>query len=298
MTTHNWTLTPLTGTFGAELSGGRIGDPGFDPAALLALVEEHLVVVLHDQHLTHAEQVEVARALGEPTPAHPVVPGHPDHPEILVLDGNSGGRNARWHTDVTFIPTPPAASVLVGDQFPPAGGDTVWADLRTAYERLAPALQQAVDQLDAVHRISPLAYWGEPFDTAIGRDDAQQLYDDGQKVPPVIHPVVRVHPSTGRKSLFVNHGFTTHIVGLSRIESDNLLRLLLEHSTQPELQFRHRWRVGDVLIWDNRATTHYAVDDYGTDQRLMRRVTIRGTKPVGPSGVESRVADDPLVAVR
>ncbi len=296
--THQWTLTPITGTFGAELIGGRIGAPGFEAASLLSLVEEHLLLVLRDQHLTHAEQVEVARALGEPTPAHPVVPGHPDHPEILVLDGAAGGRNARWHTDVTFIPAPPAASVLVGDSFPVAGGDTMWADLRTAYDRLSPALQGAIDQLAAVHRISPLAYWGEPFDTALTLDSAQQLFDDAAKVPPVVHPVVRVHPSTGRKSLFVNPGFTSHIVGLSRIESDNLLRLLYEHSAQPEFQLRHRWRKGDVLIWDNRATAHYAVDDYGDTERKMRRVTIRGTKPVGPNGTESHIVSDPLVSVR
>ncbi|MDO9174917.1 MAG: TauD/TfdA family dioxygenase [Actinomycetota bacterium] len=240
----------------------------------------------------------LARALGEPTPAHPVVPGHPDHPEILVLDGAQGGRNARWHTDVTFMPTPPAASVLVGDVVPEFGGDTMWADTRSAYERLAAPLRDAVEHMEAVHRISPLAYWGEPFDSALGRDDAQQLLDAAAKVPPVIHPVVRVHPVTGRKNLFVNPGFTTHIVGLSRIESDGLLQLLYQHMTQPELVLRHHWRNGDVVIWDNRATMHYAVDDYGDVDRRMRRVTIRGGAAVGPSGVESRVADDPLVAIR
>ena len=296
--THQWTVSPITGNLGAELTGGRIGEPGFEGASLLALVEEHLLLVLRDQHLTHAEQVEVARALGEPTPAHPVVPGHPDHPEILVLDSANYGRNARWHTDVTFVPAPPAASVLVGDSFPVAGGDTIWADLRTAYDRLSPALQGAIDQLDAVHRIAPLAYWGEPFDTALKFDLARQLFDDAAKVPPVVHPMVRVHPSTGRKSLFVNPGFTSHIVGLSRIESDNLLRLLYEHSAQPEFQVRHRWRRGDVLIWDNRATAHYAVDDYGDTERKMRRVTIRGTKAVGPTGTESHIVSDPLVWVR
>ena len=118
------------------------------------------------------------------------------------------------------------------------------------------------------------------------------------KVPPVVHPMVRVHPSTGRKSLFINPGFTSHVVGLSRIESDNLLRLLYEHSAQPEFQVRHRWRKGDVLIWDNRATAHYAVDDYGDTERKMRRVTIRGTKAVGPNGTESHIVSDPLVWVR
>jgi len=287
-------LTPITGTFGAELSGERVAD-GIDGAWLSRQLVDHRLLVLRDQHLTHAQQVQLARALGEPTPAHPVVPGHPDHPEILVLDGAQGGRNARWHTDVTFMPAPPAASVLVGDVMPAFGGDTMWADTRTAYERLSPAVQAAIDTLEAVHRISPLAYWGEPFDTALGRDDAQRLFDDAAKVPPVIHPVVRVHPVTGRKNLFVNPGFTTHIVGMSRIESDGLLRLLYEHATQPELVLRHRWRAGDVVIWDNRATMHYAVDDYGAAQRCMRRVTIRGTTPVGPSGAESRLVTEPLV---
>jgi taurine dioxygenase len=290
-------LTPITGTFGAELSGERVAD-GIDGAWLSRQLVDHRLLVLRDQHLTHAQQVQLARELGEPTPAHPVVPGHPDHPEILVLDGAQGGRNARWHTDVTFMPAPPAASVLVGDVMPAFGGDTMWADTRTAYERLSPAVKAAIDTLEAVHRISPLAYWGEPFDTALGRDDAQRLFDDAAKVPPVIHPVVRVHPVTGRKNLFVNPGFTTHIVGMSRIESDGLLRLLYEHATQPELVLRHRWRAGDVVIWDNRATMHYAVDDYGAAQRCMRRVTIRGTTPVGPSGAESRLVTDPLVSVR
>ena len=292
-----WTLTPITGVFGLELCGGHVRD-GLDPAWLSALLEDHRLLVLRDQHLTHAEQVTLAGALGEPTPAHPVVPGHPEFPEILEQDGAKGGRNARWHTDVTFMPTPPAASILVGDATPAWGGDTMFADTRTAYDRLAEPLRKMVDGLEAVHRISPLAFWGEPFDSALTRADAQQLLDDAGRVPPVIHPVVRVHPTTERPNLFVNPGFTSHIVGWSRIQSDGLLRVLYEHMTQPEFVLRHRWRDGDVVIWDNRATMHYAVDDYGTTDRRVRRVTIRGGLPIGPTGVESRVADDPLVTTR
>lgn len=292
-----WDITPITGTFGVELTGAKLR-AGFDSDWLLGLLEEHLVVVFRDQFLTHAEQVHVARALGEPTPAHPVVPGHPDFPEILELDSAQGGKNARWHTDVTFVAAPPAASVLVGDVVPTAGGDTLWADLRTAYERLSPALQELVDALEAVHRITPVAYWGEPFDTALGRDDAWKLYEQAKQVPPVLHPVVRVHPTTGNPALFVNPGFTSHIAGLSRIESDALLHLLYEHSTQPEFVLRHRWSAGDVLMWDNRATMHYATDDYGKSPRKMRRVTLRGDNPVGVNGNRSRIADDPLVAIR
>ncbi|MCU1359870.1 MAG: taurine dioxygenase [Ilumatobacteraceae bacterium] len=292
-----WTTRALTGTFGAELTGGKIRDDA-DIGWLAELLAEQGVLVIRDQHLTHAEQSAFARNFGEATPAHPVVPGHPDFPEILELDGARGGRNARWHTDVTFVATPPAASVLVADALPDVGGDTLWADLRSGYDRLSAPLRSFIDGLEAVHRITPLAYWGEPFDTAMSRDDAQQLLEQSLSVPPVIHPVVRVHPVTGRRSLFVNPGFTSHIVGLTRIESDGLLALLYEHSTQPESTVRHRWQPGDVVVWDNRCTMHYATDDYGTTDRRTRRITLRGDVAVGPTGLRSRVVDDALIAIR
>lgn len=293
----NPTARAITGSFGIELRGGRVGE-SIEPATVLALLEEHLVVVLRGQFLDHAEQVALARALGEPTPAHPVVPGHPDHPEILELDAAMGGKNAQWHTDVTFSPTPPAASILVSDVAPEVGGDTMWCDMRSAHQRLSPVLRDTVHGLEAVHRITPLAYWGVPHDSALGRDDARRLLDDAARVPPVIHPVVRVHPTTARPALFVNPGFTSHVRGLSRVESDGLLALLYAHCTQPELVLRHRWEPGDVVLWDNRATMHYAVDDYGTAPRRMRRVTLRGDAAVGPTGTRSRISDDPFDAVR
>lgn len=295
--TSTWTVQQLTGCFGAELTGASLADPAA-AAQIGGLLVEHRVLVLRDQHLAPADQVALARAMGAPTPAHPVVPGMPGHPEILVIDGAVGGRNAMWHTDVTFVATPPAASILVADVVPAAGGDTMWSDLVTAYETLAEPLRTLVEGLSAVHRITPLAYWGEPFDTALGRDDAQLLYDNALKVPPVVHPVVRVHPVSGRKALFVNPGFTSHIVGFSRIESDGLLALLHAHTSRPEVTVRHRWHAGDVVMWDNRATMHYAVDDYGTTPRSMRRVTLAGPAPTGPTGLTSEIATDPLVAVR
>lgn len=292
-----WTITPITGTFGAELSGKDLGDEENGEHVRL-LLERHLVLSFRGQFLSHADQSKIAHAMGTPTPAHPVVPGHPDFPEILVLDGAQGGKNARWHTDVTFIESPPAISILVNDHTPIAGGDTLWSDTRTAYERLHPTLREAFGALHAVHRISPLAYWGEPFDTAMARDDAQDLYDAALKMPSVAHPVVRRHPSTGRPSLFVNPGFTSHLSEVSRIESDHLLRLLYEHQTQPEFTLRHHWRDGDVVMWDNRATMHYATDDYGDAERRMRRITLRGTRPEGVSGFQSATVTDPLEGVR
>jgi taurine dioxygenase len=292
-----WLVEPLTGHFGARVSDVALRDLDSGDA-LLSLLEEHLVLVFRFQHLTPAEQSRVARLMGEVTPAHPVVPGHPDFPEILELNAQQGGKNARWHTDVTFVESPPAASILVSDHSPRFGGDTLWADARGAYLALAPELRDALDHWEAVHRISPLAYWGEPFDTALSRDDAQYLLDEAAKVPPVVHPVVRVHPATGRPAIFVNPGFTTHVVGLSRIESTHILGLLYEHVTQPEFTLRHHWEPGDVVMWDNRATLHYATDDYGDAERRMRRITLRGTRATGLHGQVSHVADDPLVSVR
>ncbi len=296
-TTTRWITDPLTGTFGASLTGGSLSDP-LAAGEVLELLHEHLVLVVRGQFLSPADQVALAHRLGTPTPAHPVVPGMPGHPEILELDGANGGRNARWHTDVTFMPRPPAASILVGDVVPPHGGDTMWADLRGAYDALSPGLQSLLGEARAVHRISPLAYWGEPFDTALTREDAAALLAAAADVPAVVHPVVRVHPTTGRRALFVNPGFTTHLVGHSRIESDHLLQLLYAHSTQPEHVLRHRWEPGDVVMWDNAATMHYAIDDYGTAERRMRRVTLAGTEPVGPSGFTSHATDDVLLTVR
>jgi alpha-ketoglutarate-dependent taurine dioxygenase len=283
--------------FGAELSGDRlVGD--VDGEWLSAALHEHRLIVARGQHLSPTEQIALARRMGEPTPAHPVVPGHPDHPEILVLDGAAGGRNARWHTDVTFTAAPPAASILVAEHVPAVGGDTMWADMRTAYEWLSAPLRMAIDGLDAVHRITPLAYWGEPFDTALSRDDAADLLAAAAAVPPVVHPVARCHPATGRPSLFVNPGFTSHLLGLTRIESDGLLALLYAHATQPELVVRHRWQPGDLVMWDNQATMHYAIDDYGNAPRSMRRVTLRGEPARGVSGSMSSIADDPRVTIR
>lgn len=292
----NWDATPITGSFGLELTGDTLT---VDDALLLAeLVAEYLVVVVRGQHLDPASQVALARGMGDPTPAHPVVPGLDGHPEILELDAARGGRNARWHTDVTFVVEPPAASILVADEVPVVGGDTLWADLRGAYEALSPSLRPMLDDLTAVHQVSPLAYWGEPFDTALAREDAWRMHEQARNLPSVVHPVVRVHPATARRSLFVNPGFTSHVIGLSRLESDKLLDLLHVHATQPEHVLRHRWQPGDVVVWDNRATMHYATDDFGGAGRSMRRVTLRGDRPVGPSGLSSHLADDPLVAVR
>ena len=179
---------------------------------------------------------------------------------------------------------PPLGSILRAVRLPSYGGDTSWVDSQLAYESLSPPVQRLVDQLTAVHDGN--REWG----AYLRRHGNRGNVWDGEQVTelaPVEHPVVRVHPESGRKGLFVNPGFTSHVVGVSGAESRAILDLLHAHLTKPEHTIRHRWRVGDVGIWDNRSTSHYANRDY-TEVRTMRRITLAGDRPVGPAR-----ADDP-----
>ena len=264
--------------------GARIGgvdlataDDGTLATVRSALVE-HKVLFFAGQELDPDSQVLLGRRLGELTPSHPVVPGvDEDHPEIYALDAADNGFADVWHTDVTFVRRPPLGSVLRAVQVPDVGGDTQWADAEAAYRSLSAPVRDLADQLTAVHDgTREFGYYlaqrgGNRWE---GRD-----YD---RLEPVEHPVVRVHPETGRRSLFVNPGFTSHIAGVSEHESRALLDLFYAHLTKPEHIVRHRWSAGDVAMWDNRSTLHYANRDYGDFRRIMHRVTFRGDEPVGP----------------
>jgi taurine dioxygenase len=283
MTATATAFEPLTATIGAAVSGVDLGD--LTPSAVAdirAMLLERKVLVFRDQSLTPTTHRAFAAAFGELTPAHPVVPGlDADHPEIYVLDSGDGGKAPVWHTDVTFTRTPPLGSVLRAVSLPPTGGDTCWTDLEAAYRALSPPLRDLADRLTAVHD---------------GRADFEEYLRDrrggegnlweGERVralEPVAHPVVRVHPETGRRSLFVNPGFTTHLLDVTPTESQALLGVFFAAIGRPEHSMRHRWRAGDVVVWDNRSTAHLAVDDYGDQHRVMHRITIRGDRPVGPS---------------
>jgi taurine dioxygenase len=283
-------VEPLTGSIGAELHGVDVRRPLADTA--IADIRQALlrwrVVFLRDQHVSPGEFVAFGRCFGELTPAHPLQGGlDDDHPEILVLDsrdyalgigdrGNGTSYNNRWHTDVTFSSNPPLASILAAKEIPPVGGDTLWADLVAAYESLSPPIRQLVDPLVAVHDASRTF---DRFQDEAGSANRARL----AALAPVRHPVVRVHPETDERGLFVNSVFTSHIEGLSRRESDAVLRLLYEHIATPEHVVRWRWRAGDIAFWDNRATSHYAAADYD-GSRLMHRITLAGDRPFGVSG--------------
>ena len=266
--------------FGAIIHGVNLRSvPASGTNRLRKLLNDHKVLFFPGQDLTDAEQVALGAALGSPTEGHPVSPANNGNASIYDLDSTDPNFSFsdQWHTDVTFMERPPAISILRAVELPPFSGDTSWADSEAAYTSLSPLVQQLVDRLEAVHdgnrewgaylrRLGKGTWEGKEFTT----------------IPPVTHPVVRVHPETGRKGLFVNPGFVSHIANVSEEESRGLLDLLYAHLTRPEHTIRHRWSLGDVGIWDNRCTAHYANRDY-SDRRVMRRVTIAGGPVDGPS---------------
>lgn len=250
--------------------------------ALLA----HKVLFFRGQHAFDDEaQVRLGNLLGELTAGHPVAGNH-ERQEIYSIDSADPEFSFSdvWHTDVTFMKKPPAISILRAVTLPDYGGDTSWADAQAAYESLSAPFRGLVDQLVAAHDGN--REWG----AFLAKNGGQEW--DGElvtKLPVVEHPVVRVHPETGRRGLFVNPGFTSHIVGVSEAESRGILDALYAHLTKPEHTIRHRWAPGDVGIWDNRATSHYANRDYvdaNLGPRAMRRVTVGGDAPVGVDGLK------------
>ncbi|RCG26557.1 taurine dioxygenase [Sphaerisporangium album] len=277
------TLDPLGPRFGAEVIGLDLATAtDAELAAVRAALVERKVLFFRGQSLDDDGQVALGRRLGELTPSHPVVAGVDEaHPEIYAIDSADNGFADVWHTDVTFMPRPPLGSILRAVSLPESGGDTSWADSQLAYESLSAPVRDLVDRLTAVHDGNrEFGYY-----LAQRRGGRGNVWEGETvtRLDPVEHPVVRVHPETGRKGLFVNPGFTSHIAGVSDAESRGILDLLYAHLTKPEHIVRHRWRAGDVAMWDNRSTSHYANRDYGDTRRVMHRITLRGDRPVGPA---------------
>ncbi|MGS2619212.1 TauD/TfdA dioxygenase family protein [Micromonospora sp. LZ34] len=278
------TLEPLGPHFGAVVHGIDLADASdAEIVAVRAALVDRKVLFFRRQRLDDDTQVDLGRRIGELTVSHPVVGGVDEaHPEVYALDSADNGFADVWHTDVTFMKRPPLGSILRAVTLPPSGGDTNWADAELAYNSLAAPVRQLMDQLTAVHDgTREFGYY-----LAQRRSGRGNVWDGDlvTRLNPVEHPVVRVHPETGRRSLFVNPGFTSHIVGVSEHESRAILDLLYAHLTKPEHIVRHRWQPGDVAMWDNRSTAHYANRDYGNQRRVMHRITLRGDIPVGPRG--------------
>ena len=273
------TLAPLSSALGAQIEGVDLTQPLSleQRDAIEQALLTHQVIFFKNQSITPQQQARFAANFGD-LHIHPIYPNVPEQPEVLVLDTavTDVRDNAVWHTDVTFLPTPAMGAVLSAKQLPAFGGDTLWASGIAAFEGLSKPLQRLLDGLTATHDFTksfPLERFGStPEDFA--------RWDQTRKNnPPLSHPVIRTHPVSGRKSLFVNEGFTTRINELSEAESEAILKLLFAHATRPEYTIRWRWQQNDVAFWDNRVTQHYAVDDYRPNRRVMHRATILGDAP-------------------
>lgn len=246
-------------------------------AAIRAALLKHKVIFFEDQHITPVQHRDFAARFGA-LHTHPLYPGVPEAPEMFVLDNhaNNPTDNDAWHTDVTFIETPPLGAILYAKLLPPEGGDTCFANMQAAYEGLSKPLQRFLSELDAVHDFAR----GFPARGKVAKEAGADRHARAQEEhPPVLHPVVRTHPETGADGLFVNYGFTERIKGLRPAESKALLDMLFVHIQKPEYQMRWRWKPNSLAFWDNRATQHYAVNDYLPQRRIMNRATILGDRP-------------------
>ena len=257
----------LTGSIGASIEGVDLNLP-LDAAAFATLKRaflDHCTLVFRGQHITPANQVAFAKCWGEPVVTAMLKPldGCPEVVQITKIPKATASTEA-WHYDAPFTPVPPKISILSAVTVP-HGGDTMWCNQYLAYERLSATMRRLLDDLHVRFR---------------GMRLARMLGVDEKDVPCAVHPLVRTHPETGRKALYIAHKDNLQeIEGMTREESEPLLDFLYRHSTAPDNLYRHMWQVGDVVMWDNRCTMHYAVHDYGDEERVLNRVTLKGEVP-------------------
>ena len=274
MASNSLRFDPLTPTIGAEVRGIDLGEPMTD-ATFDALHEgwmRHQVLFFRDQPLDIEQLQDLGRRFGE-LHVHPMgdVEGHPGVYRIHADASTTRFSGRGWHSDVSCDETPPSASILRLHTVPDVGGDTVFASMYAAFDALSPTLAGFLDRLEACHsgRAAYRGYFGRGEETM--RDGAY---------PEAVHPVIRTHPVTGRKALYVNAGFTSHIIGLEPEESRALLEFLYRHIAQPDFQCRFRWRENSVAMWDNRCVQHTAIPDYMPQTRSGHRITVVGDRPV------------------
>lgn len=303
------TVAPVTPVIGAEIGGVDLSRP-LDPetfAEIRQAIRRYRVIFFRDQALSNDALKVFGRNFGPLTPAHPIAEGLSDHPEIwerrideyrvrrahndALPPGRTPPRDYKgWHIDITFVANPNAYSILYGVEIPAYGGDTLFANLIDAYQGLSAPIQSLIDGLQAVHRTSAYDF---------GRESKPRR--DGRSTGPfaALHPLVRVHPETGEKLLFLNPGTTSHIAGLKQPESEALLDLLYGEITRPEYQVRFRWQPGSLVVWDNQAVAHAGPIDYAHFDlpRAVRRITTAGELPQGPDGFVSRPLEGELFTV-
>jgi alpha-ketoglutarate-dependent taurine dioxygenase len=287
-------VKPVAGHIGAEIQGVDLAHPLPDAAVreIRQALLKWKVVFFRDQKIGHAEQVAFTARFGQVTYAHPLEDEpNSDHPEILAIDrrryerkdGRRYTYESRWHTDVTAVVNPPAGSILRAVNVPEFGGDTTWTNLVAAYEGLPISLRALADGLKAEHRFNARQRFKESENLYVKRVAANPQVS--------IHPVVRVHPETGERALFVSPGFTSHILDVSPSQSEKLLEIFFEQITKPAYTVRFRWNAGDVAFWDNRATAHLGPQDLDhlDLERVLFRTTLVGDIPIGVDGFRSQL---------
>jgi len=270
-------LAPMTPTIGAEVSGIDLAEPlsSADQATVRQALLDWKVLFFRDQDITTEQHLAFARNFGD-LEVHPFAPSKDGYPEVLAIthDRDSRGRENTWHSDVTWRLEPSLGSILRAVEVPPVGGDTLFADMYAAYEGLSDAVKAEIDGAIAVH---DFAHFRAGMRRR-GKGEAE-IEAFNAAYPKPQHPVVRTHPETGRKALYVNAAFTVEIVGMEKARSDALLAHLYAQAAIPEYQCRFRWETHSIAFWDNRASQHYAASDYWPAVRRMERVTVVGDAP-------------------
>jgi alpha-ketoglutarate-dependent sulfate ester dioxygenase len=284
-------IEPLTIQIGAVITGVDLSGDLSDLviAEIRTALLHHRVVFFRDQQIRADDQLAFARRFGPLTTGHPTIPPVEGVPNLYDLDSQNGVHADQWHTDVTFVDQPPDFSFLRTVVLPKVGGDTLWASTVAGYRRLRPELRQLAEQLRIIHT-NNYDYARLDVATQEGVDDPARENYVKQFVSTVYeteHPLVRDHPETGERALLLG-GFAQRIVGYTTAESIDLIRLFQSYVIAPEQTVRWRWREGDVAIWDNRSTEHYATFDYGDTHRQVQRVTTVGSVPIGVDGRPSR----------
>lgn len=265
-------IHPMTPAIGAEILNIDLGasDIAARVPEIRAALLKYGVIFFRDQELTQEQHIAFARQFGE-LEIHPATPRDQPNPEVLRISHGpkSRGQENNWHSDVTWREEPSLGSILLAREVPDVGGDTLFANMHLAYERLSEQMKRFCEGLNAVHDISRV------FAKRLGKSP-EELHE---QYPPMRHPVIRTHPETGERAIYVNTGFTSHIEGLSKGESRWLLDHLYKTAWDVEVQCRFRWRAGSIAFWDNRVCQHFAVSDYFPARRKMERVTIAGDRP-------------------
>ena len=276
---REYNLEQITPTIGAEISNidlsKDLSEEKLDQ--IYQDLIDYKVIFFRNQEISPKNHIALAKSFGEIEPPHPVYPHVKDFPEIVLLenDANNPPDTDEWHTDVTFKSDPAFASILYSKIIPPSGGDTLWCSLSAIYEALPDDTKKYLETLRAVH---DMGSFRNNFIDDDNEKSAQNVNEGFQKFGNAIHPMVKVHPISKNKLLYINPGFTSQIVGMNMTDSNNLLTYLFNFMNKPEFQIRFKWSANTIAIWDNRCTMHYAIGDYMPHHRQMNRITVLNDK--------------------